>query len=427
MAAQKAREVVQPKAGLVLVAVLLCGLLLAACGDSQPGLSATTPPGSGSADANNSLSTAPSGTNGLTPSFDDLDADTIVAAQEAVLVRLYETLLPSVVHITVSARIASGERAPQIPDLPLPDFPDDFFQRGEGSGFVWDDDGHIVTNNHVIQGADRVTVVFADRTELEAEVIGTDPDSDLAVLELSEPKSDAIPVVLGDSDALKVGQMAVAIGNPFGQEFTMTTGIVSALGRTIRSGNSPFSIPEVIQADTPINPGNSGGPLLDRHGRVIGVNTQIISRSGVSSGVGFSVPINTAKRVIPALIEDGRYEYSWLGITGSTFGPVVAEEMDLPRDTGGAQVILVSDDSPADRAGLKGSDSTFVLDGVEFSVGGDIIVAIDGSVVHDMDDLIAFLVANTRPGDKVVMDVIRDGQERIELEVTLGKRPDSRQ
>ena len=426
MAIPKAKGLIHHRAGFVLLGALVAGLLLAACGESQAELAPTTVPNSGAVtDTDNSLSSSTSGANGLTPSIEDLDADAIVAAQEAVLVWIYETLLPSVVHIRVSQRIA-GQTAPQIPDLPLPEFPDDFFQRGEGSGFVWDDEGHIVTNNHVIQGADRVTVVFADRTELEAEVIGTDPDSDLAVLKLSEPKSDAGPVVLGDSDALKVGQMAVAIGNPFGQEFTMTTGIVSALGRTIRSGNSPFSIPEVIQADTPINPGNSGGPLLDRHGRVIGVNTQIISRSGVSSGVGFSVPINTAKRVIPALIEDGRYEYSWLGITGATLGPTVAEQMDLPRNTGGALVILVSDDSPADRAGLRGSDSIFILDGVEFSVGGDIIVAIEDSVVHDMDDLIAFLVANTRPGDDVVMEVIRDGNKREKLEVTLGKRPESR-
>ena len=445
MAAQKASGLIRRRSGFVLIAALVLGLVLAACGGSERELAPTTARGSAtvkaatdvspsevktsasnSADTTNSLPSSASGANGLTPSIEVLDADAIVAAHEAVLVRLYETLLPSVVHIRVSQRMASGEITPPLPDLPLPEFPEDFSQRGEGSGFVWDDEGHIVTNNHVIQGADRVTVVFADGTELEAKVIGTDPDSDLAVLELPEPKRDAGPVILGDSDSLKVGQMAVAIGNPFGQEFTMTTGIVSALGRTIRSGNSPFSIPEVIQSDTPINPGNSGGPLLDRHGRVIGVNTQMMSRSGVSSGVGFSVPINTAKRVIPALIEDGHYEYSWLGITGSTLRPVVAEHMDLPRDTGGALVIQVSDDSPADRAGLRAGDSTFILDGMEFSVGGDIIVAIAGSAVRDMDDLIAFLVANTRPDDKVTLEVIRD-EQREELEVTLGKRPDSRQ
>ena len=343
------------------------------------------------------------------------------------MARIYEALLPSVVHIRVVRQIDSngaGRTLPSVPDLPLPDFPDEFFHRGEGSGFVWDEAGHIVTNNHVVDGADRVAVIFSDGTELEAEVIGTDPDSDLAVLELSEPKGGAFPVDLGDSDALRVGQIAVAIGNPFGQEFTMTTGIISALGRTIRSGGSPFSIPEVIQSDVAINPGNSGGPLLDRHGEVIGVNTQIISRSGTSSGVGFSVPINTAKRVVPALIEEGRYEYSWLGISGSTLRADLAELMDLPRSTGGALVSQVTVDSPAGKAGLRGSDRTAVLDGVDYPVGGDVIVSINGSAVDDMDDLIAYLSGNTRPGDQVILEVIRD-EERENLEVTLGARPDS--
>ena len=449
MVAQQIRGLMVRRAGLFLIAALIGVSILAACGGSESTPALISQPGSAgvttttdvatstdevgdsaSANTNESVSsTAPTGA-GLTALVEEIDENAIVAAQEAVLIRLYEDLLPSVVHIRVSQRVELGESPPsfpQLPGVPLPDFPEDFFQQGEGSGFVWDQEGHIVTNYHVIQGADRVTVFFADRTELEAEVIGTDPDSDLAVLELTEPKADARPVELGDSDTLKVGQMALAIGNPFGQEFTMTSGIVSALGRTIRSGSSTFSIPEVIQADTPINPGNSGGPLLDRHGRVIGVNTQIISRSGVSSGVGFAVPINTAKQIIPALIEDGRYEYSWLGISGVTLSPAVADQMDLPRNTGGALVIQVIPDSPAGRAGLQGSNGTFAIDGVDYSVGGDVIVGIDKLVVQDMSDLIAFLVSNTRPGDKVILDVIRDGQGRSELEVTLGKRPVSEQ
>ena len=191
-----------------------------------------------------------------------LDSDAIIAAHEEALGLIYEEILPSVVHIRVIRQLESdgaGQPLPSNPDLPLPDSPDEFFHRGEGSGFVWDEEGHIVTNNHVVDGADRVAVIFSDGTELHAKVIGTDPDSDLAVLELPEPKRGATPVELGDSDRLRVGQIAIAIGNPFGQEFTMTTGIISALGRTIRSGGSPFSIPEVIQSDVAINPGNSGG------------------------------------------------------------------------------------------------------------------------------------------------------------------------
>lgn len=355
----------------------------------------------------------------------ELDANDIVAAQEQVMINIYQDLLPSVVHIRVSSRLDTGSLSPSNPRIPPAQDPRDFFQQGEGSGFIWDDDGHIVTNNHVIRDADRVIVTFADRVQIEAKVIGTDPDSDLAVLELVEKKEGSRPVTLGDSDTLQVGQMAVAIGNPFGQQFTMTTGIVSALGRTINSSNSAFSIPEVVQTDAPINPGNSGGPLLDRFGRVIAINTQIISRSGVSSGVGFAVPISIAKRVIPALIEDGHYDYSWLGITGSSLRSEIAVNMDLPKNTGGALIIQVSGDSPADDAGLKGSGESFIIDGIEFPSGGDIIVAIDGETITRMADLIAYLVSNTQPGDKVVMEVIRSDEGRIELDVTLGKRPNT--
>lgn len=436
----------RPRLLLIVPIVLLLVLLLAACGGSDPTPTAAETSSSSAAAAatdtsgqTNSVDPGDSQTpadvsnvSTIAPPIDQaaliekLSADDIVAAQEQVLVRIYETLLPSVVRITVSQRLDLGQDAPslpRIPGLPLPENPQDFFQRGEGSGFVWDKDGHIVTNNHVIDGAERVIVLFADRTEIEARVIGTDPDSDLAVLELEEPKNDAVPVVLGDSDGLKVGQMAVAIGAPFGQDFTMTTGIISALSRTIRSSNSTFSIPQVIQTDAPINPGNSGGPLLDRHGNVIGVNTQIISRSGVSSGIGFSVPVDTAKQVVPALITDGRYEYSWLGITGSTFRSEMAEEMGLPRNTGGAIVIQVSSDSPADLAGLRGSARTFNLDGVDLPSGGDVIVEIEGVAVKTMDDLIAYLVSKTRPGEKITLGILRDGEGKQTLEVSLGKRP----
>ncbi|HJN86547.1 MAG: trypsin-like peptidase domain-containing protein [Dehalococcoidia bacterium] len=405
----------------VVVAVVVLSLILASCGGSG-----TATPVADAVLADISSTSSPDTLGPL--SIESLDADAIVAAQEEVMVRIYENVLPSIVRITVRQRVDGSPDSRGLPDVPgfrFPDLPEDFFERGEGSGFVWDEEGHIVTNNHVIQDADRVTVIFADRTEIEARVLGTDPDSDLAVLELDESKDDARPVTLGDSDALRVGQMAVAIGNPFGQEFTMTSGIISALGRTIRSGSSSFTTPEVVQTDAPINPGNSGGPLLDRKGRVIAVTTQIISRSGVSAGIGLSVPINAAKQVIPALIEDGSYEYSWLGITGITLRPEVAERMDLPRETGGVLVIQVADDSPAERAGLNGSDSTVSIEGVPYPVGGDIIVAIEGTALPLMSDLIAFLTGNTRPGDKVVLDIIRDGDQREQLDVTLGKRPDS--
>lgn len=434
-------RVIRTKAGILVATALISAAVAVACGGSSPTatIAATPPPNTvvvptptpqqqavTSEVLSSTTSSLPTATTMAEPvAAAELDANDIVAAQEQVMINIYQDLLPSVVHIRVSSRLDTGSLSPSNPRIPPAQDPRDFFQQGEGSGFIWDDDGHIVTNNHVIQDADRVIVTFADRVQIEAKVIGTDPDSDLAVLELVEKKEGSRPVTLGDSDTLQVGQMAVAIGNPFGQQFTMTTGIVSALGRTINSSNSAFSIPEVVQTDAPINPGNSGGPLLDRFGRVIAINTQIISRSGVSSGVGFAVPISIAKRVIPALIEDGHYDYSWLGITGSSLRSEIAVNMDLPKNTGGALIIQVSGDSPADDAGLKGSGESFIIDGIEFPSGGDIIVAIDGETITRMADLIAYLVSNTQPGDKVVMEVIRSDEGRIELDVTLGKRPNT--
>ena len=313
------------------------------------------------------------------------EAEAIVAAQEQVLGRIYDTTVPSLVSIRVSQGL-------QL--------------QGEGSGFVWDDRGRIVTNHHVVEGVEAVIVIFADGTRMEARVLGSDPDSDLAVLELQGDPEGLTPVVLGDSDGVRAGQMAVAIGNPFGQEFTMTTGIVSAIGRTIRSGNSPFSIPRVIQTDAAINPGNSGGPLLDRGGRVIGVNTQILSRSGSFSGIGFAVPINMAKRVIPVLIDNGRYEYAWLGISGVPLAEGVARLMDLPAGARGALV---------ERSAVVGDQPV--------AVGGDVIAGVDGTPIQSMDDLISYLIEHTAPGDEVVLDILRENGERDQVTVDLGRRP----
>ena len=266
-------------------------------------------------------------------------------------------------------------------------------------------------------------VVFSDGIEIEAVIVGEDPDSDLAVLRVDPKDRRLVPIPQGDTANLKVGQMALAIGNPFGQDFTLTSGIVSALGRTIRSGNSQFSIPQVIQTDAPINPGNSGGPLLDRQGQVIGINTQIISQEGGSSGIGFAVPINIAKRVAPAIIENGKYEYSWLGINGSTTSKEIIERMELPDGTRGVQVIIVAEDSPASNGGLVGSDREVTVDGLDLRLGGDVIVGINGETIRTMDDLVAYLVANTSPGDIVVLDVLREGGVADVLEVTLEPRP----
>ena len=359
------------------------------------------------------------------------DALMIVAAQEQVINNIYHKVLPSVVLIRVTKNLGGTGARPELPDIPnlpfrdLPPLPNEFYQRSGGSGFFWDNEGHIVTNHHVIDGADRVIVMLENGTEMEAEVLGSDPDSDLAVLEIQGIDGPMPPAAaLGDSDAVLVGQLAAALGNPFGQQFSITSGIISGVGRTIRSGNSPFSIPEVLQTDAPINPGNSGGPLLDRNGQVIGVNTQIISRSGSSSGIGFAVPINIAKQVIPALLEEGEFHYSWLGISGSDLSPDVAEMMDLSRETRGALLIDIVNESPADDAGLQGSDRTQSLEGIDRPLGGDIIVSIDGRPVEGIDDIIAYLVGHTRPGQEITLEVLRE-ESREEVQVTLGTRPGS--
>lgn len=345
-------------------------------------------------------------------------------AEEKLVASIYERVAPSVVHIRVVQHV-SGVQPPRVEIPGWPDFefpPEDYYSRGEGSGFVWDTSGHIVTNYHVVQNAEKVEVIFFDGVTVPAEVIGTDPDSDLAVLRVDRPAEALRPVELGDSDAVFVGQRAIAIGNPFGQEWTLTVGVVSALGRTLPSGTSQFSIPEMIQTDAAINPGNSGGPLLDGNGRVIGVNTMIISNFQVSSGVGFAIPVNIVKRVVPVLIEEGHYTYAWLGIRGRALERGIAEAMGLAPEQRGALVIEVVQGSPAARAGLRGSSKTIKLDGASVEIGGDVIVAIDDQPVRSMDDLIVYLVKETRPGQKVTLTILREGREQ-RIEVTLGERP----
>ena len=323
----------------------------------------------------------------------------LAAAEEQLLISLYERVSFSVVNIAVSTARGSGA----------------------GSGFVLDTSGHIVTNNHVIEDAAQILVRFADDTLVEAELVGADADSDLAVIRVDVSADLLREVRLGDSSTLRVGQRAIAVGNPFGLEQTMTTGIISALGRVVRQ-ESGFSLPQLIQTDAAINPGNSGGPLLNSQGEIIGVNTLIFSNSGSSSGVGFAVPVNTVKRVVPSLIARGRYDDPWLGISGLSVTPVVAEALALPVEQG---ILLqeVVPEGPADRAGLRGNDQQVEFEGAILLTGGDIIVAIDGLALRDMDDLIVYL-AETAVGQTVTLDIIRAG-ERQSLDLVLEERPTS--
>ncbi len=343
--------------------------------------------------------------------------ENILAQLEVAFIDIYQRALPSVVDIEVTQLVTAGtaNRFGQ----------EDLFLQGEGSGFVWDQAGHIVTNYHVVEDAETVKVNFAEGVSAEAEVVGIDPDADLAVLKVDLPASELQPLVLGDSDALQVGQLTVAIGNPYGQDFTMTSGIVSAVGRTIPSSSSSFSIPEVIQTDAAINPGNSGGPLLNRLGEVVGINSMILSDSGSSDGVGFAIPINIAKQVVPSLMTGEEYEYAWLGISGTSLTDETMEAMDLAPDTRGALIISVTQNSPADQAGLRGSQDVLTIAGQEVPYGGDIITTIEGESVTDLDDLLTFLVEHARPGDQVTLGVIRSGGARENVSVTLGVRPNN--
>jgi S1-C subfamily serine protease len=344
-------------------------------------------------------------------------------AEEALLIALYQRVSPAVVSVQV-VRPVEGLIIPRTEGQ---EGDGDLFQRGQGSGVIIDADGTVVTNNHVIEAARLVEVTLWDGTTLPAEVLGRDPDSDIAVVRIERGDIPLQAVELGDSDALQVGQRAIAIGNPFGWQGTLTVGIVSGLGRTLQLGHAServsgrFSIPEMIQTDAAINFGNSGGPLLDAQGRVIGVTTAMNSASGVSGGVGFAVPINTVKRVLPDLIARGSYQYPWLGISGTDLRPVHREAMgiDVLR---GAIIDSVTPNGPADRAGLRGATGTVEQFGETIGIGGDVIVAIDDRPVRQFDDVLIHLVRAKRPGDTVRLTVVRDGKEE-EVTVTLGERP----
>lgn len=351
------------------------------------------------------------------------------------LANLYDRVNPAVVNIQVAQAVQVGgdlpEDHPSLPDLPgfpdLPELPNDQLQFGQGSGFVWDAEGHIVTNFHVVDQAERVNVTFSDGLTLEAKIVGTDPDSDLAVIQVDPLPEDVEPLKLADSETLRVGESVVAIGNPFGLEGTMTTGIVSALGRSLPSqartaDGGTFNIPNVIQTDAAINPGNSGGPLLDYEGRVIGINTAIESSVRQFSGIGYAVPSDIIAKIVPALIKDGSYSHPWLGIAGRTLTPGIREAMDLDKAQPGVLVISVVKDSPADDAGLQGSEKEVSIDGLQTLVGGDIIVGIDGRDIREFDDLLSYLVENTVVGQDITLSILRNGKT-ITMDIALGERP----
>jgi 2-alkenal reductase len=313
---------------------------------------------------------------------------------EATLVALYQQANPSVVYILTST--------------------------GSGSGFVYDTLGHIVTNRHVVSGSRQFEIVFAEGTRLSGELIGADADSDLAVLKVDALPDGVQPLPLAEPDTLQVGQFVAAIGNPFGEQGSMSVGIVSGLGRSLRSQRTQgsgfgYSLPSVIQTDAPINPGNSGGPLLDLTGQVVGVNSAIASVTGVNSGVGFSIPVVAVRRIVPDLIEQGSHVYSYMGLSFASELSLSDQAQYGLTENQGAYILSLAAGSPADSAGLRAADPNS-------GRGGDLVIAIDGQPVRDFDELNSYLVFYTAPGQTIEMTVLRDG-ETLTFPLTLGARP----
>ena len=329
---------------------------------------------------------------------------------EQLTIAVYERVSPAVVNITTRVLVRSF-------------FFGVYPEEGSGSGFLWDDEGHIITNYHVVEGAESIEVSFGEDVAMPAKVVGVDPPNDLAVVRVDPSLIPAgtLPVEPGESSTLRVGQRAIAIGNPFGQfERTLTTGVVSALNRTLETEDGKV-LRRLIQTDAAINRGNSGGPLLDSHGRLIGVNTAIFSPSGTSAGVGFAIPVDTVKRVVPELIAYGRYRHPWLGILGYSVTPAFARKIGLPVEQG-VLVAKVYRGSPADKAGIRGATKEIVIGNRIILVGGDLITAIDGHPIKDMDELDAYLEDNTKVGQQITLDIIR-GKENIRVKVTLEEEP----
>jgi 2-alkenal reductase len=336
------------------------------------------------------------------PSTEQSPVQSLLDIEEQLVTDLYARVSPAVVCVTAPER----------------------FGECIGSGFVIDKEGYVVTNDHVAQAADELLVTLADEHTVPATVVGSDPGSDLAVLQLDVPADELVVAELGNSASLRVGQRAIAIGNPFGLERTITTGVISSLGRTLSRNDSGFQIAEVIQTDAAINPGNSGGPLLDSQGKVIGISSAIASESGTNSGVGFAIPVDILKRVVPELITQGRYRHPWIGVTGRSISPEMVEAADLPIDTG-VLVFEVEPGSPAEKAGLRGGEQQIVVSGLPMLVGGDIVIAIDSVEVKRFDDVVNYLASHTSVGDQVTLTVIR-GSDEVELSVTLDERPGNR-
>jgi S1-C subfamily serine protease len=292
-----------------------------------------------------------------------------------------------------------------------------------GSGFVYDNNGHIITNNHVVKGGGKLDVTFLDGTVYRATLIGSDPFTDIAVLYVKDaPQEKLVPLPLAYSSKIRVGEQVAAIGNPFGLSGSMTAGIISGVGRLIPAQEAgDFSIPDVIQTDAPINPGNSGGPLLNMRGEVIGINSAIFSTTGQFAGVGFAIPSDTMTKVVPSLITTGSFQHPWLGVAGRDMTPGIADRLGLEEPRGFLVMDVVAG-SPAEKAGIKAGDQDATIDGVPVKLGGDVIVGIDNKTVRKIDDILVYLQREKSVGDDLQLTILRGGKE-MQVTAVLGARP----
>ena len=333
------------------------------------------------------------------------DESTLSVEKNLSLVELFEKSEKGVVRIDVDKTDSMGER------------------NSVGSGFIFDYFGNIITNTHVIDNASNITVTFLDVSQYNASIVGMDKFTDIAVIKVLEEKPDYLhPLQIGDSSTLKVGESVAAIGNPFGLSGSMTSGIVSQIGRLLPSHDTGFSIPNVIQTDAAINPGNSGGPLLNMNGEVMGINTAIQSGTGQSAGIGFAVPSNTISKVVPVLITEGKYSHPWIGISGQDINPDLAKIRNLDHSKG-FLIVTVIPDSPAEMAGLKGVSEIEKIGNKEYPKDGDIIVSVDGKEVRKISDILIHLQEEKSVGDEMILGIIRDG-EQMDIILTLVVRPD---
>lgn len=433
--------------GVTVLALLLMIIIVITSLMPLQALAQSDTIGGGQAAENNNSSTT-------TTLITNANTSSTISGEELTFRDLFEKVNSSVVQITSSGILNFS--SPMLP----PDGDDDNDDDSQppqprtaiGSGFVIDREGHVATNDHVIANARNVSVAFSDGSVYTAKVIGSDPFSDSAVLELQNVSAEKlVPLPLGNSSNLAVGEEVAAIGNPFGLTGSMTTGVVSGLGRLIPSLAAPpdnndtnnndtiiderqvFSIPNIIQTDAAINPGNSGGPLLDLKGEVIGMNTAGISESGASSGVGFAIPSDTLRVILPALIANGSYVHPWIGVSGADVTPEIAIELGL-KEARGFLVIDIVRGSPADRAGIRGGDMPVAIGAIAglqgqgpttsnlLELGGDIILGVDNQTVNKIDDLLSYIESNKKAGDTVTFMVLRDG-EMMSIDLVLGARP----